>query len=127
MVSDESGKEYSVLEYESSSLKFYHDKMSRFTGTTEQLRLRSLLREIRVQAGLKQAELADRLKQSQSFVSKYESGERRLDLLELRDICAAAGLSLAEFVQRFEQSSLNETRLKVPKSAKAFLGKRTKH
>lgn len=126
-MSNKSGKGYSVLEYESSSLKFYHDKMSRFTGTSEQRRLRSLLREIRVQAGLKQADLAERLKQSQSFVSKYESGERRLDLLELRDICAAVGLSLAEFVQRFEQSLSNETRPTVPKPAKALLGKRPKH
>ncbi len=101
--------------------------MSRFTGTSEQRQLQALLRQIRVEAGLKQADLAERLKQSQPFVSKYESGERRLDLLELRDICAAVGLSLAEFVQRLEQSLLNETRPTVPKPAKAFLGKRPKH
>ena len=100
--------------------------MSRFTGTSEQHRLRALLREVRVAAGLKQADLAEKLKQSQSFVSKYESGERRLDLLELRAICAAVGLSLPEFVKRLEQS-LNETRPTVPKTAKAFLGKRPKH
>jgi transcriptional regulator with XRE-family HTH domain len=101
--------------------------MSRFTGTSEQHRLRDLLRQIRVEAGLKQAELAEKLKQSQSFVSKYESGERRLDLLELRDICAAVGLSLAEFVQRLERLLLNETRPEILKPTKAFLGKRPKH
>jgi transcriptional regulator with XRE-family HTH domain len=101
--------------------------MSRFTGTSEQHRLRALLRQIRVEAGLKQTDMAERLKQSQSFVSKYESGERRLDLLELRAICAAVGLSLREFVQRFERTQLNETRPKISKAAKTFLGERPKH
>ena len=72
---------------------------------TEQHReLIVLLREIRVEAGLRQVELAQRLGQPQSFVSKYESGERRLDLLQLRQICEAVGISLPEFVKRFERS-----------------------
>ena len=72
---------------------------------TEQHReLIALLREIRVEAGLRQVELAHRLGQPQSFVSKYESGERRLDLLQLRQICEAVGISLPEFVKRFEKS-----------------------
>jgi transcriptional regulator with XRE-family HTH domain len=37
----------------------------------------------------------------QSVVSKYESGERRLDLMELNDVCAAMGVPLVEFVKRF--------------------------
>ena len=100
--------------------------MSRFTGTPEQRKLRAVLRQIRVEAGMKQADLARKLNQSQSFVSKYESGERRLDLLELRDICAAVGLTLAQFVTRLE-NSLNESRQAIPKAAKALLGKRQKH
>ncbi|MGH9359568.1 MAG: helix-turn-helix domain-containing protein [Terriglobia bacterium] len=100
--------------------------MSRFTGTPEQRRLRALLRQLRVEAGLKQVDLAEKLKQSQSFVSKYESGERRLDLLELRGICAALGLPLAEFVRRFDEL-LNEARSKVSKPAKTFLGERPEH
>ena len=100
--------------------------MSRFTGTPEQRKLRAVLRQIRVEAGLKQADLARKLNQSQSFVSKYESGERRLDLLELRDICAAVGLTLAQFVTRLE-NSLNESRQAIPRAAKALLGKRQKH
>ena len=72
---------------------------------TEQHReLIALLREIRLEAGLRQVELAHRLGQPQSFVSKYESGERRLDLLQLRQICEAVGISLQEFVKRFEKS-----------------------
>jgi transcriptional regulator with XRE-family HTH domain len=100
--------------------------MSKFTGTSEQQRLQELLRQIRMNAGLKQTELAERLGQSQSFVSKYESGERRLDLLELRQICEAIGMSLLDFVRNFE-SSMNEGERTVSKSIKALLGKRAKH
>jgi transcriptional regulator with XRE-family HTH domain len=99
--------------------------MSRYTGSSEQRRLRELLRQIRTEAALRQGDLAKKLKQSQSFVSKYESGERRLDLLELQQICRAVGLSLVQFVQRFEGSP-NEARPKISKTAKAFLGKRQK-
>jgi len=67
-------------------------------------KLQALLREIRQEAGLRQADLADRLGQPQSFVSKYESGERQLDLLELRQVCEALGISLQKFIRRFEES-----------------------
>ena len=66
--------------------------------------LLELLRQIRSEAGLRQVDLAKRLRQPQSFVSKYESGERRLDLLELQQVCAALGVSLRDFVKRFEDN-----------------------
>lgn len=65
--------------------------------------LLSLLRQIRAEAGLRQVDMAKSLKMPQSFVSKYESGERRLDALELRAVCQAAGLTLAEFGKRLER------------------------
>lgn len=68
----------------------------------ERQRLLELLRQIRIEAGMRQSDLAKKLRQPQSFVSKYESGERRLDLLELHQVCAAVSLSLTEFVKRFE-------------------------
>jgi transcriptional regulator with XRE-family HTH domain len=70
----------------------------------EQLQL--LLRQMRTEAGLTQTEIAQRMGQPQSFVSKYESGERRLDVLELREVCAVLGVSLADFVRRLEQTLL---------------------
>ena len=69
----------------------------------EHERFRGLLRKARVQAGLTQRDLASRLGVPQSFVSKYESGERRLDVLELRLVCQAVGVSLQEFVRRLEK------------------------
>jgi transcriptional regulator with XRE-family HTH domain len=68
-----------------------------------QEKLQKLLQSSREKAGLTQVELATKLKRPQSFVSKYESGERRLDLVELRDICQALGVSLTEFVRKFER------------------------
>jgi transcriptional regulator with XRE-family HTH domain len=64
--------------------------------------LRSLLSNLRSEANLRQVDLADRLGKPQSFVSKYESGERRLDLIELREICHVLEISLTDFVKRFE-------------------------
>lgn len=61
-----------------------------------------LLRRLRVEADLRQQDLANRLGHHQSFVSKYESGERRLDVLELRDICRALQITLDEFIARLE-------------------------
>jgi predicted transcriptional regulator len=65
--------------------------------------LQALLKEVRMESGLRQSDLAERLGQPQSFVSKYESGERRLDILELRQVCQAVGVPLQEFVRRLEE------------------------
>ena len=61
------------------------------------------LRACRRAAGLTQEELAARLGATQSFVSKCERGERRLDVVELRAFCEALGVGLSEFMQEFEQ------------------------
>ncbi len=71
---------------------------------SEQEQLQALLRSIRYEAGLRQSDLAKRLGRPQSFVSKYESGERRLELIELRQVCQAIDISLEGFVRRFEES-----------------------
>ena len=69
----------------------------------QQKALLSLLRELRRDAGLRQVDMALALKKPQAFVSYYESGARRLDLLELRQICKILEISLADFVRRFEE------------------------
>ncbi|MCG3122072.1 MAG: hypothetical protein GIKADHBN_00448 [Phycisphaerales bacterium] len=71
----------------------------------EKKRFLSLVRQMRVDAGLRQADLAKKLGEPQSFVSRYESGERRLDVLELRQICTVLGVSLADFIERLEGDS----------------------
>ncbi|TWT97281.1 helix-turn-helix domain-containing protein [Neorhodopirellula pilleata] len=71
--------------------------------TDRQQALLELLRECREQANLRQADVADRLEKPQSFVSKYESGERRLEILELLDVCEAIDTTLVAFVRRLEK------------------------
>jgi transcriptional regulator with XRE-family HTH domain len=66
--------------------------------------LQALLRKMREDAGLTQAVLAGKLGKPQSYVSKYGSGERRLDLIELHQICKATGIPLVTFVKSFQDS-----------------------
>jgi transcriptional regulator with XRE-family HTH domain len=67
-----------------------------------------LLKSIRQERGIRQVDLAERLGVPQSFVSKYESGNRHLDILELRRICETIGISLSDFVRQLE-NRLDET------------------
>lgn len=60
------------------------------------------LRAAREAAGLTQVELAKELRITQSYLSKVERGERRLDLMQLRQFCTALGVSLTAFVTDFE-------------------------
>lgn len=64
--------------------------------------LSGLLRRLRTEAGLRQVDVAEILDVNQTFVSKYEKGERRLDLIELRAVCLALQVPLADFVSQFE-------------------------
>jgi transcriptional regulator with XRE-family HTH domain len=63
--------------------------------------LRELLIEARKTAGLTQAELSLRLGRPQSFVSKYERGERRLDLVEFGEVARAVGFEPSSFLIKF--------------------------
>lgn len=56
------------------------------------------LRAARKNAGLTQVEVAERLRVPQSYVSKSESGERRIDIVELTDFASIYGKSLDYFV-----------------------------
>jgi transcriptional regulator with XRE-family HTH domain len=64
---------------------------------------RRLLVEARKEAGLTQIDLAQRLSLPQSFVSKFERGERRLDVIEFLDIVAALGIDPYKFLSKLEQ------------------------
>lgn len=65
--------------------------------------LLEMLRQAREDAGVLQSDLAKKLGRKQGFVSKYELGDRRLDLLDLADICDALGISFTEFTKHFDE------------------------
>lgn len=77
----------------------YGARVSRPIHSSRYKELRDLLSSARLGAALTQAELAARLKRPQSFVSKYETGERQLDVLEFVDVCKALGVSPATIVK----------------------------
>jgi Helix-turn-helix. len=54
----------------------------------------------RTRAGLTQQGLATRLKRHQSFVAKYETGERRLEVLEFVQICRMIGTRPDQIIRR---------------------------
>ncbi len=67
-------------------------------NSPEQDKLLRLLRERRKKAGFSQVELAGRLGRSQSSVSKYESGELRLDLMELEGLRSSEGVDIKHYL-----------------------------
>lgn len=62
--------------------------------------LQELLIKARVDAGLTQQQLADKLGNPQSFVAKYEGGERRLDVIEFIEVCQMIGTKPQDIIKK---------------------------
>jgi len=78
--------------------------MEKSVHSENQKKFQQLLRELREAKELRQEDVAEALEVPQSFVSKIESGERRLDILELREVCEVLGISLAKFCKQLEEA-----------------------
>ena len=76
--------------------------MDKSIYTREYELLLKLLRAKRIAAGISQVELGELLGTTQSFVSKSERGDRRLDVIQLRTLCGHLGTTLTEFVDELE-------------------------
>lgn len=76
----------------------------KITARGHRLLVGKLLREARKGVGLNQEDLAKKLGKPHSFVSRYETGERRLDILELQLVCAACEITLLDFVKRLSKA-----------------------
>jgi len=72
--------------------------MAKSLHSKEYKALTVVLLEARKEAGLTQQQVADRLKKPQSFVAKYEGGERRLDVIEFLAVCKALKISAAHLI-----------------------------
>jgi transcriptional regulator with XRE-family HTH domain len=73
--------------------------MEKSQHTPEYEQLTRALRQARERAGLTQGEVAARLGTYASFISKCESGERRLDVLELAALCRIYKIDLITFLR----------------------------
>jgi transcriptional regulator with XRE-family HTH domain len=71
--------------------------------TRQHRALQRVLRTLREEKGLKQVELAETLGKPQSYVSKFESGERKLEVPELDRICEALNISLETLIRRYKK------------------------
>jgi transcriptional regulator with XRE-family HTH domain len=79
----------------------YHRQVSKSRYTQAEEIYRELLKEARIAKNLTQANVAETLGLPQSFVSKYESGERRLDFVETTLVCGALGMSIEDFTAAY--------------------------
>ena len=77
--------------------------MTRSAFTRKHEYFRKILVEARRDAGLTQVALAKKLGRPQSFVSKFERGERRLDVIEFVEVARALSLNAARIVSELER------------------------
>ena len=76
--------------------------MDKSIHATQYRTMIKLLREMREERKITQEQLAERLHVKQAFISKVETCERRLDMIELRQICQSLGIAMTDFIQHFE-------------------------
>ncbi len=77
--------------------------MSKSAFSRKHDHFRRLLADARRDAGLTQVALATKLGRPQSFVSKFERGERRLDVIEFLDVARALGIDPARMITELER------------------------
>ena len=73
--------------------------MGKSIHSPQHQRLRELLIAARKKAGLTQAEVAAQLDRPQSFVAKYEGGERRLDVIEFIEVARGLGVDPLKLIR----------------------------
>ncbi|WP_423457483.1 helix-turn-helix domain-containing protein [Ottowia sp. VDI28] len=75
--------------------------MSRSTHNTDYQLLLSVLKTARKRMGVSQVELAERLRNTQTFVSKCERGERRIDAVELVEFAEALDIAPQDLLKEY--------------------------
>jgi transcriptional regulator with XRE-family HTH domain len=69
--------------------------------------LRQAFKELRLKAKLTQIDVAHGLNKPQSYVSKYENGERKLDYVEVIELCDLFGVSISQLDKRYRNNLQN--------------------
>ena len=94
---------YPNLGYFATTLKI---EMTNKSWNENREAFRALLKALRKnEAQLTQVELSNALGRPQSYVSKYENGERRLDYVEVSDTCKVLGITMQRFNRLYEKKS----------------------
>jgi transcriptional regulator with XRE-family HTH domain len=64
--------------------------------------LRKILKDARISAGMRQVDVASKLKVPQSYIAKIEQGERKVTFIEVLDLCRVLGIDAMELVNRLD-------------------------
>ena len=88
-----------------SLVKILEGLVTKSVHTRNYRQFLKLLIEVRKDAGVTQEQLARRLNRPQSFVSKCENGERRVDIVELMEILQSIGVEPIPFIKRIVRST----------------------
>jgi len=91
----------------------YHCRVSKTKFTQADDAFRKLLKELRMAKNFSQTELAARLGMPQSYVSKYETRERRLDFVETVLVCEALGIGIQNFAKAFSSKLCKPRRVQA--------------
>ena len=71
--------------------------------TTEHAELVVLLKDLRLEAGLSQAQVVEVLGRPQTYLSAVEIGDRGIDLIQVMELCRIYGVPFLDFARRFEE------------------------
>ena len=82
--------------------------MTKTLNSSQHKIFQELFVEERRHAGITHKTLAERLGVDRSAVTRIETGERRVDIVELQQICEVLGIPLAEFVRKYEERTRDE-------------------
>ena len=82
--------------------------MTKTLNSSQHKVFQELFVEERRHAGITHKTLAERLGVDRSPVTRIETGERRVDLVELQQICEVLGIPLVEFVRKYEERTRDE-------------------
>ncbi|MEK6746129.1 MAG: helix-turn-helix transcriptional regulator [Pseudomonadota bacterium] len=74
--------------------------MKKSIHSDKSAQLQELLIKARINSGLTQKQLADKLGKPQSFVAKYEGGERRIDVIEFIEVCQLIGAKAQDIIKK---------------------------
>ena len=85
-------------------MAFRARKLDKSVHSAEQTAFRELMIKARKVAGLTQRDLADRLRKTQSFVAKYEGGERRIDVVEFIAICRMIEVDPVKMLKKIDEA-----------------------
>ncbi len=89
---------YGCLEY--NAMEYYHiQTMPRAIYTSDHMKIVELLKKARIEAGLGQVEVAEKLGRTQSYLSKIESGQRRFDVLQLKEFAKMYKKDISFFIK----------------------------